>query len=219
MRERRGPLLLLTQGDPAGIGPELTLKAWMERLDVGVPPFAVLTDPAYLGAHCPRRSAGTSRSRSSRRPKRPPPSAQALPVIPLSRRVKAEPGKADPANAASVIESIETAVRLVTDGRGRRSRHQSDLEARSLRGRVSRIRATPNSWRPSPAPSPGSPLHPVMMLWSEDLAVVPVTVHIPLSQVPTSLTTDLIVRTGRIVARELTRAVRHCQIRASRSRA
>ena len=53
MRERRGPLLLLTQGDPAGIGPEITLKAWMQRLDLGVPPFAVLTDPAYLATHCP----------------------------------------------------------------------------------------------------------------------------------------------------------------------
>ncbi|MCD6072794.1 MAG: 4-hydroxythreonine-4-phosphate dehydrogenase PdxA, partial [Microvirga sp.] len=45
--------------------------------------------------------------------------------------------------------------------------------------------------------------HPVMMLWSKELAVVPVTVHIPLADVPSALTTDLIVRTGRIVAREL----------------
>jgi 4-hydroxythreonine-4-phosphate dehydrogenase len=42
-----------------------------------------------------------------------------------------------------------------------------------------------------------------MMLWSEELAVVPVTVHIPLASVSSALTTDLIVRTGRIVAREL----------------
>jgi 4-hydroxythreonine-4-phosphate dehydrogenase len=42
-----------------------------------------------------------------------------------------------------------------------------------------------------------------MMLWCEQLAVVPVTVHIALSEVPSALTTDLIVLTGRIVAREL----------------
>jgi 4-hydroxythreonine-4-phosphate dehydrogenase len=42
-----------------------------------------------------------------------------------------------------------------------------------------------------------------MMLWCEALAVVPVTVHIPLAAVPGMLTTDLIVRTGRIVARDL----------------
>jgi 4-hydroxythreonine-4-phosphate dehydrogenase len=42
-----------------------------------------------------------------------------------------------------------------------------------------------------------------MMLWSEHLAVVPVTVHIPLKDVPAALTTELIVRTARIVARDL----------------
>jgi 4-hydroxythreonine-4-phosphate dehydrogenase len=42
-----------------------------------------------------------------------------------------------------------------------------------------------------------------MMLWSEELAVVPVTIHIPLKDVPAALTTDLILRTARIVARDL----------------
>jgi 4-hydroxythreonine-4-phosphate dehydrogenase len=43
----------------------------------------------------------------------------------------------------------------------------------------------------------------VMLLWSRELAVVPVTVHIPLSEVPSRLTSDLIVETGRVVARDL----------------
>src|SRR5262249_51006277 len=46
---------------------------------------------------------------------------------------------------------------------------------------------------------------PVMMLWSPELAVVPVTIHLPLSEVPARLSTDLIVATGRIVARDLAR--------------
>ena len=41
-----------------------------------------------------------------------------------------------------------------------------------------------------------------MLLWSPDLAVVPVTIHLPLKDVPGALTTDLLVRTGRIVARD-----------------
>ncbi len=54
------------------------------------------------------------------------------------------------------------------------------------------------------AAKPGeAPPHPVMMLWSEALAVVPVTVHIPLEAVPQALTTELIVRTARIVVRDL----------------
>jgi 4-hydroxythreonine-4-phosphate dehydrogenase len=47
-------------------------------------------------------------------------------------------------------------------------------------------------------------MRPVMLLWSKNLAVVPVTIHIPLADVPKQLTTTLIVETGRIVAREFT---------------
>src|SRR5207244_3336593 len=49
----------------------------------------------------------------------------------------------------------------------------------------------------------GVAAHPVMMLWAPELAVVPVTIHLPLKDVVEKLTIDLIVKTGRIVARDL----------------
>ncbi|HWK97339.1 MAG TPA: 4-hydroxythreonine-4-phosphate dehydrogenase PdxA, partial [Pseudolabrys sp.] len=49
----------------------------------------------------------------------------------------------------------------------------------------------------------GRPAHPVMLLWSPELAVVPVTIHLPLKEVVDRLSKDLIVETGRIVARDL----------------
>jgi 4-hydroxythreonine-4-phosphate dehydrogenase len=49
----------------------------------------------------------------------------------------------------------------------------------------------------------GKMLRPVMMLWSPELAVVPVTIHLPLRDIFSHLTSDLIVETGRIVARDL----------------
>jgi 4-hydroxythreonine-4-phosphate dehydrogenase len=42
------------------------------------------------------------------------------------------------------------------------------------------------------------------MLWSPEVAVVPVTIHIPFKDVPERLTRDLIFETGRIVAHDLT---------------
>jgi 4-hydroxythreonine-4-phosphate dehydrogenase len=42
-----------------------------------------------------------------------------------------------------------------------------------------------------------------MMLWSPELAVVPVTIHMPLRDVAPTLSIDLIVQTGRVVARDL----------------
>ncbi|MDF2811620.1 MAG: 4-hydroxythreonine-4-phosphate dehydrogenase PdxA [Microvirga sp.] len=202
MRERHAPLLLLTQGDPAGIGPELTLKAWMQRLDLGIPPFAVLTDPAYLagiarsfGWNVPMNVVEVHEAAAA--------FGKALPVIPLSHPVTAEPGKPDSSYAASVIESIEMAVRLVVDGHADAlvtnpiSKHVLYEAGFAHPGHTEFLAALSG-------PVAGHPAHPVMMLWSKDLAVVPVTVHIPLAAVASSLTTDLIVRTGRIVARELT---------------
>ncbi|MBO0757592.1 MAG: 4-hydroxythreonine-4-phosphate dehydrogenase PdxA, partial [Bradyrhizobiaceae bacterium] len=49
----------------------------------------------------------------------------------------------------------------------------------------------------------GTDAHPVMMLWSPELAVVPVTIHLPLAEVPHRLSVPLIAETGRIVARDL----------------
>jgi 4-hydroxythreonine-4-phosphate dehydrogenase len=49
----------------------------------------------------------------------------------------------------------------------------------------------------------GDPAWPVMMLWSPEVAVVPVTIHMPFKEVPQRLTRDLIFETGRVVARDL----------------
>src|SRR5690606_3771514 len=44
---------------------------------------------------------------------------------------------------------------------------------------------------------------PVMMLAHGDLRVVPATIHVPIADVPKLVTTDLLVRTGRVVAHDL----------------
>jgi 4-hydroxythreonine-4-phosphate dehydrogenase len=51
--------------------------------------------------------------------------------------------------------------------------------------------------------STGRSLRPVMLLWSPELAVVPVTIHLPLRDIFNALSTELVVETGRIVARDL----------------
>ncbi|WP_134498332.1 4-hydroxythreonine-4-phosphate dehydrogenase PdxA [Microvirga pakistanensis] len=192
--------LLLTQGDPAGIGPELTLRAWLLREQKALPPFAVLADPAHLervakalawtvpiSQVAPSRIAATF--------------AHALPVLPLKARVSAEPGKPDTASAPAVIESIETAVRLVRSGAA--SAVVTNPIAKHVLYDAGFRHPGHTEFLAALAGRDGTAYHPVMMLWSEGLAVVPVTVHIPLASVPAALTTELIVLTGRIVAREL----------------
>jgi 4-hydroxythreonine-4-phosphate dehydrogenase len=193
--------LVLTLGDPAGIGPELTLRAWLKRREAGVPPFAVLADPAHLAAVArtlgwtvPFAESDASQTRSV--------FGDALPVVPLRNAVAAAPGQPDTANAPAIIESIERAVHLVQGGEAAAlvtnpiAKHVLYAAGFRYPGHTEYLAQLAAS------PGIGAP-HPVMMLWSEDMAVVPVTVHIPLSAVAASLTTELIVRTGRIVARDL----------------
>jgi 4-hydroxythreonine-4-phosphate dehydrogenase len=49
----------------------------------------------------------------------------------------------------------------------------------------------------------GTPTRPVMMIWSELLAVVPITIHVPIADVPHLLTRELVIETARIVARDM----------------
>jgi 4-hydroxythreonine-4-phosphate dehydrogenase len=195
-----GPLLL-TQGDPAGIGPELTLKAWLRRAEFALAPFAVVADPDHLARIA--RSFGWDVPLVPVEPADiPSVFGRTLPVIPLTNSVTARPGTPDPSYALSVVEAIETAVRLVRSGDAAAlvtnpiAKHV--LYAAGFRhpGHTEFLAALASE-------AGEQAYHPVMMLWSEQLAVVPVTVHIPLLAVPSALTTELIVRTGRIVAREL----------------
>nr|WP_279306499.1 4-hydroxythreonine-4-phosphate dehydrogenase PdxA [Microvirga solisilvae] len=190
----------MTQGDPAGIGPELTLRAWLQRDQESLPPFAVLADPTYLervaknlGWTVPIAAVDVAQTASA--------FSQALPVIPLKASVSVQPGRPDSASALSVIESIETAVHLVRSGVA--SAVITNPIAKHVLYDAGFRHPGHTEFLAALAGEDGNTYHPVMMLWSKELAVVPVTVHIALSAVPAALTTELIVRTARIVAREL----------------
>lgn len=193
-------LVLVTQGDPAGIGPEIALKAWIQRKEANLPPFAILTDPEHLRRVATQLGLDVPMSTVTAHDA---PSAfdAALPVIPIAAKVRAQSGQPDVANAASVIEAIEQAVSLVQAGRAKAvvtnpiAKHVLYASGFQHPGHTEFLAALANA--------AGGTFHPVMMLWSETLAVVPVTVHIPLKDVPRTLTTDLIVETARIVDRDL----------------
>lgn len=204
--------LAVTQGDPAGIGPEIALKAWLARSEAGLAPFFVLGDPRYLqetadalGLAVPIRALDPSEARGACGACGACEAfAHALPVVPLRSPVSAVFGRPDPATAPATLEAIERAVAMARSGEAAAvvtnpiAKHV--LYAAGFRhpGHTEYLAAL--------AAGPGeAPPRPVMMLWSEELAVVPVTVHVPLSAVAANLTSELIVATGRIVARDLKR--------------
>ncbi len=122
--------------------------------------------------------------------------------------VAAAPGKPDPANAAAVIEAIARAVgdvraglasRVVTNPIAKKTLYDAGFRHP---GHTEFLGTLAAAWT-------GTPVRPVMMLAGPSLRVVPVTIHIPVRDIATTLTIDLIVETGRIVAGDLSDPVRH----------
>jgi 4-hydroxythreonine-4-phosphate dehydrogenase len=191
--------LAMTMGEPAGIGPELALRAWMRRAEIGAA-FFVIADPAALRglardlaldvpiALVEPGGAGETFER-------------ALPVVALSVSAAATPGRPDSAYARATIESIERAVGYVRSGEASAvvtnpiAKHVLYESGFGFPGHTEFLGALARQW--------GARAQPVMMLWSGALAVVPVTIHIPLADVAGALTRELIVSTARIVAADM----------------
>jgi 4-hydroxythreonine-4-phosphate dehydrogenase len=193
--------LALTLGEPAGIGPDLAIDVWRRRETLALPPFYLIADPDYVAARAhalgmatpvrtvaPREAAATF--------------AEALPIVPLGLKVTAEPGRPDATSAPAAIAAIRRAVADVLAGEA--SAVVTNPVAKNVLYRSGFAEPGHTEFLARLATeATGQPLHPVMMLWSPALAVVPVTIHLPLAEVPGRLNRELVVTTGRIVDRDL----------------
>ncbi len=197
MTEVALPPLVVTMGEPAGIGGEIALKTWLHWRDGAR--FFLVDNPDRL-----ERLARSLDLDVPIRPIREPEDAaktfdEALPVLPVELGAPCEPGKPNPAHAQAVVHSIERAVALVREGRAAAVvtnpiRKQTLYEAGFEHPGHTEFLAT----------LAGDRVTPVMMLACPGLRVVPVTVHLPLKEAIARLNADAIVETGRITAAALT---------------
>ena len=188
--------LVLTCGEPAGIGAEIALKAWAER-EEGGPRFVLLDVPARLSRLAERLGLRVPVATIT-----DPADADlfddALPVLPLAAAIYGEPGKVDGRDATAIVESIRRAVELTQGGQcaaivTNPIRKQSLKSAGFDHPGHTEFLAT----------LAGHGARSVMMLASPSLKVVPVTVHVALSAVPRLLSTRGIVEVARLTARAL----------------
>lgn len=195
------PPLALTQGDPAGVGPELALLAWLRREVAGLPAFAYVGDAGHL-ASVARSLALDVPLISSTWARVVADFALGLPVIGTGHAVTATPGRPEPSSAPGTLAAIEMAVAAASTGQA--GAVVTNPIAKHVLYAAGFRHPGHTEYLTELARGPGEPApRPVMMIWSEVLAVVPVTIHIPLREVPAALTQDLIVDTARIVARDL----------------
>lgn len=192
--------LALTLGEPAGIGPDITIAAWLKRRELNLPAFYLLGDEdliarraKVLGANI--RIAGVSPSDAASA------FTDALPVVATGERASAEPGKPDTSSAPAALASIRQAV---TDVRaGRAGAVVTNPIAKSVLYRAGFRHPGHTEFLAELAAENGRVPQPVMMLWSPLLAVVPVTIHVSIRDALGELTSELIVSTVRIVATAL----------------
>jgi 4-hydroxythreonine-4-phosphate dehydrogenase len=176
--------VVLTSGDPSGIGPELAAKAWAAGQR-----FVWLGDPRHLPRGTDWRAVTEGEA----------PDGGPLPVLCHDFAASALPGQPDPANAAGVVAVIERAVRLVQAGKASaictapiHKKALKDGAGFAFPGHTEFLAHLAGVRRV------------VMMLACPELRVVPATIHIALSEVPRTLTpatledTIRITRTGLI---------------------
>lgn len=179
-------------GEPAGIGPEIAVKAWRSlgaRL-----PFFVIGDPTHLagfGADIVPIARPADAAHAALR---------GLPVLGHPFSAPAIPGQPAPENAAGVIAAIARGVDLVTRG-----------EAAALTTLPIHKKALKDG---AGFRFPGHTEYlahlagvdsVVMMLACPELRVVPATIHIPLADVPATLTAERLRDTIRITHAALIR--------------
>ncbi len=189
--------LALTMGEPAGIGGDIALAAWLERRQAALPTFFVIDDAHRLTALAQRLGMPVEI-----RPIAEPEAAgecfdQALPVLHRPLAAPVRPGLPAVTNGRAVIASIEEAVRLVQGGRAAavvtNPIHKKALydAGFGFPGHTEFLAQLAGRHRV------------VMMLACPQLRVVPVTIHVPLRRAVESLKSADIVAAGRIAAEAL----------------
>ncbi len=187
----KGPIAV-TMGDPSGIGPEITLRAWQTHLCGGAPRFFVIGDPVCYASQ-------GARVKEIARPEEALDAGGVLPVLPLKLNAMARPGAPDATNAAAIIQSIKQGVTLalsgavpaiVTNPIAKAVLYESGFEHQGHTDFLGALTAQ--------APY-AHPRGPVMMLTAGNLRVALATEHIPHSKVAADLKTETIVRVARVV--------------------
>jgi len=194
--------LALTLGEPAGIGPDITIKAWQRRKESQLPPFYLIGDSRFIGARA--RALGVDVPLADVSPEDATTAfAECLPVVAAGHGITATPGHPDDSSASAALASIRRAVADVVAGHA--SAVVTNPIAKSVLYRAGFRHPGHTEFLAELAANGGAVPQPVMMLWSPMLAVVPVTIHVSLRDAIAQLSTDLIITTIRIVVDGLRR--------------
>ncbi len=195
--------LVLTMGDPAGIGLDIAISAWIDRAQYDLPPFVLIADPDAVVQRAGRLGRAVALHVADGVPDLETLSGDQMAVIPTRSCGPVVPGVADPAHAPAVIEAIERAVSETVSGAAAALVTNPISKATLYAAGFAHPGHTEFLGVLAARTDPSRAWVPVMMLADEALRVVPLTVHIPLSAVPGALSQTLIETVCRVTAHDL----------------
>src|SRR5579859_3901390 len=165
--------LALTMGEPAGIGAEITMAAWLRRSE-GLPPFFLLDDIERLAALAhrlgwtvPLRAIAAPEEAAATFPFH-------LPVLPIALSRPVVPGQPDTGNAGAVVAAIDAAVAFANTGRA------AAVVTNPINKQVLYSAGFKHPGHTEYLAELAGGVQPVMMLACPELRVVPVTIHLAL---------------------------------------
>ena len=187
--------LAVSLGDPAGIGAEVIAKSWERRRTERLTPFFAVGDVAAVEAvwHGPIATVGDPTEAAAV-------FDTALPIISVADST-APPGSVDLVGARNAFDALELAVGLTRSGAA--SGLVTGPVSKSRLHAVGFVHPGQTEFVAERCGVSGELV--AMMLAGPTLRVVPVTTHIPLAEVPATLTTERIVNKGRAAVRGLQR--------------
>lgn len=193
-------LLVISMGDPAGIGPDIILQCYANRKALSLPPFLVLGEKAVFDQRAAEMGLSISITQAT------PDTAtkcfdHALPVLDVGTCGPVTSGQPAQNAAACILSAIETGVALIKEQKA------GALVTAPIAKSVLQKAGFPH---PGHTEFLGALTHrfyqlaaqPVMMIWSELLSVVPLTIHIPLRAVPDAMTAKLLSDSVAIIDKD-----------------
>jgi len=196
--------LAASMGDPAGVGPELAVRAFAARVALDLPRFFVTGDPdalaraaARIGVDIPIRSVATAAQARA--------AGDSLAVVPVALAQAERPGVSDPAAAPAIIGAIDAGVAAVVAGDAAAlvtlPIEKAGLYAAGFAfpGHTEYVAHLTRD-----LPFAGA-RGPVMMLAGPRLKVALVTIHVPLMRVAALLTVETVAQAARVTAEALIR--------------
>ncbi len=188
--------LAVSIGDPAGIGPEIIAKAWAARDAAELPAFFAVGDARAIERVWNGPIAKIDDLDSASNAFR-----DALPVLTVEDAGEITPGYPDVEGARCALQSLELAAGLARSGAAR-----ALVTGPVSKAQLYEIGFTHPGQTEFVAERCGvAPENAVMMLAGPTLRVVPMTTHVPLAQVSSLLSIELIVAKAQVTARGLKR--------------